>query len=291
MTSKTTPVPNVVTLESVVIAHGLPYPQNLDTALGLEEVVKKAGSNPRTLGILGGRLIDGLDRKQIVHMATAEGIHKISRRNLSLARARRWDGATTVASSLWMSRFWGYEVFATGGIGGVHRGSEGDVSADLPELARTPVLTFCAGAKSILNLAATLEFLETWGVPVIGLGTDEFPGFFYRNTGLAVDVACDTVEEVADLWRMQREMPDPSGMLVAVPVPEAAELPKEEVEEAIQAALRAAQSAGLRSAAVTPFVMERVLQETAGRSLQTNLALLRNNAQAAALCAVALSEP
>ena len=290
MTFKSTPVPNVVTLESVVIAHGLPYPQNLDTALGLEETVKRVGSHPHTLGILGGQLIDGLDRAQIKYMATAENVHKISRRNLSLARARQWDGATTVASSLWMSRFFGYEVFATGGIGGVHRGDEKDISADLPELARTPVLTFCAGAKSILDLAATLEFLETWGVPVVGLGTDEFPGFFYRSTGLAVDITCDTPEDVAALWRIHREMPDPSGMLVAVPVPEAAELPKEEVEGAIQAALRAAQAAGLRSAAVTPFVMERVIRETEGRSLQTNLALLRNNAQAAALCAVALSE-
>ena len=138
-------------------------------------------------------------------MATADCIHKISRRNLSLARARQWDGATTVASSLWMSHFFGYEVFATGGIGGVHRGDEMDISADLTELARTPVLAFCAGAKSILDLSATLEFLETWGVPIVGLGTDEFPGFFYRSTGLSVDIMCDSPEEVAALWRIHRE--------------------------------------------------------------------------------------
>ncbi len=289
MTSSAVSIPNAVTLESVVIAHGLPYPRNLETALGMEEVVRRAGSHPRTLGILQGQLINGLDKAQIEYMATAEGVHKISRRNLSLARARQWDGATTVAASLWLSRFFGYEVFATGGIGGVHRGGAMDISADLPELARTPILTFCAGAKSILDLAATLEFLETWGVPVVGLGTDEFPGFFYRGTGLAVDITCDTPEEVADLWRIHRAMPDPSGMLVVVPVPEVAELPKVEVEEAIQAALRAAQAAGLRSAAVTPFVMEKVIEATAGRSLHANLALLQNNAHAAAMCALALS--
>ena len=290
MTSKSIPIPNVVSLESVVISLGLPYPHNLELALGMEEEVRAGGSNPRTLGILEGQLIGGLDKDQIRFLATAKGIHKISRRNLSLARARQWHGATTVAASLWMSRFFGYEVFATGGIGGVHRGNEMDISADLPELARTPVLTFCAGAKSILNLPATLEFLETWGVPVVGLGTDEFPGFFYRNTGLAVDITCDTVEEVSNLWRIHREMPDPTGMLVTVPVPEHDELPKAEVETAIEAALLAAEAKGLRSASVTPFVLGRVSEETAGRSLQTNLALLRNNARAAAACAVALSQ-
>lgn len=290
MNLTSTPIPNVVTLESVVISHGLPFPQNLDLALEMEEVVKDAGSTPRTLAILAGQLMNGLNRDQIQHMASAGGIHKISRRNLSLARAKQWDGATTVASSLWMTRFFGYEVFATGGIGGVHRGDGMDISADLTELARTPVLTFCAGAKSILDLPATLEFLETWGVPVVGLGIDEFPGFFYRNTGLPVDIMCESPEEVAALWRIHREMPGATGMLVAVPVPVEQELPKREVEEAIQVALEAAHANGLRSAAVTPYVLERVALETAGRSLQTNLSLLRNNGIAAAKCAVALSQ-
>lgn len=284
------PIRNVVTLESVVIAQGLPYPQNERLALDLETEVRQAGSQPCTLGILDGQLIDGLSPEQIRIIATSGDVHKISRRNLSLARAKGWNGATTVAASLWMARFFGYEVFATGGIGGVHRGGESDISADLPELARTPILAFCAGAKSILDLPATLEFLETWGVPVVGLGTDSFPGFFYRHTDLPVDIACDSPAEVAALWRIHRAMPDPTGMLVTVPVPEHAELPREEVEGAIQTALRAAAKSGLRSAAVTPFVMERVIEETGGRSLETNLSLLRNNARAAAACARILAQ-
>ncbi len=276
----------VVTLESVVIAHGLPYPRNYELALELEGLVRKAGAAPRTLGIVQGVLADGLTPEQILHLATAPNVRKISRRNLGLAQALAWDGATTVASSLWLTRHFGHAVFATGGIGGVHRGAAMDVSADLTELARTPALVFCAGAKAILDLPATLEFLETWGVPVVGYGTDEFPGFFYRDTGLPVDARCDSPEEVAALWQAQRRMSGMPGMLVAVPVPAEAALPRAEAEAAIEQAL--SEASALRSAAVTPFLLQRIWELTGERSLRANVALLRNNVQVAAACACAL---
>lgn len=281
-------ISDVVTLESVVIAHGLPYPRNYEMALELEDIVRQAGAVPRTLGIVQGHLVAGLDHAQIRHLATASQVHKISRRNLGLAQACGWDGATTVASSMWMTRAFGFEVFATGGIGGVHRGPDMDISADLTELARTPVLVFCAGAKAILDLPATLEFLETWGVPVVGYGTDEFPGFFYRSTGLPVDVCCQTPEEVARLWRIHSAMPDATGMLVTVPVPQEDALDRHEAEPAIEQALQ--EAVGLRSAAVTPFLLQRVWELTGERSLHANLALLRNNARTAAQCARALAQ-
>lgn len=288
MNHMSTAIPPVVTLESVVIAHGLPYPANYELALELEEIVKRGGAEPRTLGIVEGKLVAGMTADQIRRFATLSDVHKISRRNLGLAQARGWHGATSVASSIWITRACGFHVFATGGIGGVHRGDGFDVSADLTELARTPVLVVCAGAKSILNLPATLEFLETWGVPVVGLGTDELPGFFYRATGLAVDARCDTPAEVAELWRAQCAMPDATGMLLTVPIPAAAEMDREEVEEVVARAL--AEAADLRSASVTPFLLRRIHELTGARSVAANQALLRNNARVAAAIAVELAQ-
>ncbi len=282
-------IPNVVTLESVVIAHGLPYPANCELAWEMEDIVRQAGAEPRTLGLIRGQWVDGLSREQIAYLGTAPHVHKISRRNLGLAQAYGWDGATTVASSVLMTHALGYHVFATGGIGGVHHGGAMDVSADLTELARTPVLVVCAGAKAILDLPATLEFLETWGVPVVGYGTEEFPGFYYRATGLPVDVRCDTPEEVAHLWRVQCSLPDPTGMLLAVPIPDEAAMDRAEIEAAVAQALQDTAARALRSAAVTPFLLQRIRDLTGERSLDANLALLRRNAQVAAECAVALA--
>jgi pseudouridine-5'-phosphate glycosidase len=203
--------------------------------------------------------------------------------------ARGEDGATTVAATMWIAHRFGIQIFATGGIGGVHRGGSFDISADLQELAQTPVIVVCAGAKAILDLPATLEYLETHGVTVVGLGTDRFPAFYSRDSGLPVDVRCDSVEEVARLWLAKQALGLPGGLLVAVPVPEAHEIPAAEIEPAIQQAVAEAETRQLRSAEVTPFLLARLAELTGERSVQTNIALLQNNARAAAEIAVALA--
>jgi pseudouridylate synthase len=307
----------VVALESTVISHGLPYPANLETALRLEEIVRSQGAIPATIGIIGGEIVVGLDRSQIEYLATAKGVWKVSRRDLPVVVARWLDGATTVATTAWAAHQVGIRVFATGGIGGVHRmGSPGvlksgwkaeagsstssiqhpasgflpaDISADLPELAQTPVLVVCAGAKAILDLPATLEWLETYGVPVVGYGTDRFPAFYHRDSGLPVDVRADSPQEVATLYRAQRALGLPGGMLVTVPVPENAELPRDEMEAAIAQALRQAEEHNVSGRALTPFLLARVSALTGGSSLRANLALLENNARVAAEIAVALA--
>ncbi|MCB0015956.1 MAG: pseudouridine-5'-phosphate glycosidase, partial [Anaerolineales bacterium] len=215
-------------LESTVISHGLPYPQNLELARDMEAIVRRAGAEPRTVGIIGGELVAGLNAAQIEHLATAAGVRKVSRRDLPVVVARKLDGATTVATTMWIAHRFGVQVFATGGIGGVHRTTDGstgvDISADLQELAQTPVIVVCAGAKAILDLPATLEYLETFGVTVVGFGTDEFPAFYSRSSGLPVDVRCDDAAEVAAIWRAKQALGLPGGLLVTVPVPQAEEI-------------------------------------------------------------------
>lgn len=285
----------LVALESTVISHGLPYPQNLELANEMESIVAHHGAEPKTIGIVEGQLVAGLNAEQLLHFATEKNIHKISRRDLPLAVARGWHGATTVATTMWIANRSGIQVFATGGIGGVHRGSGGlgegscDVSADLQELAQTAVIVVCAGAKAILDLPATLEYLETMGVSIVGMGTDEFPAFYSRHSGLQVDVRCDSAAEVAEIWQAKQSLGLPGGMLVTVPVPEADEIPAQEIEPAIQQALTEAAEKGIRSAEVTPFLLTRIAELTGERSLATNLALLKNNAKVAAEIAVALA--
>jgi len=278
-----------VALESTVIAHGLPYPHNLALAQGMENIIRQQGAEPRTIGIIDGELVAGLDSVQLLHLATGRDVRKVSRRDLPVAVAQRLDGATTVATTMWIAHRFNIEVFATGGIGGVHRGDGTDVSADLQELAQTPVIVVCAGAKAILNLPATLEYLETFGVTVVGLGTDEFPAFYSRSSGLPVDVRCDTPQAVAALWRTKRTLGLPGGLLVTVPIPAEAEIPAHEIEPAIEQAVSEAAAQGLRSAQLTPFLLTRIAELTGERSLHANLALLKNNARAAAEIAVALA--
>ena len=285
--------PAAVALESTVISHGLPYPQNLELARDMEAIVRRAGAEPRTVGIIGGELVAGLNAAQIEHLATATGVRKVSRRDLPIVVARKLDGATTVATTMWIAHRFGVQVFATGGIGGVHRTAGGvagvDISADLQELAQTPVIVVCAGAKAILDLPATLEYLETFGVTVVGFGTDEFPAFYSRSSGLPVDVRCDDAAEVAAIWRAKQALGLPGGLLVTVPVPQAEEIPAAEIEPTIAQAVGEADARGLRSAEVTPFLLTRIAELSGARSLRANLALLKNNARVAAEIAVALA--
>jgi pseudouridine-5'-phosphate glycosidase len=279
-----------VALESTVIAHGLPYPHNLALAQEMEQTIRSRGAEPRTIGILAGEFVAGLNETQLHHMATAPDVRKVSRRDLPIVVSRKLDGATTVATTMWIAHRFGIEVFATGGIGGVHRGDGTDISADLQELAQTPVVVVCAGAKAILNLPATLEYLETFGVTVAGYGTDEFPAFYSRRSGLPVDIRCDTPSEVADLWRAKRQLGLPGGLLVAVPAPAAEEIAAREIEPFIEQAVAEANRQLIRSAEVTPFLLTRLNELTGERSLRTNLALLKNNASVAAEIAVALAQ-
>lgn len=281
----------VVALESTVITHGLPYPENLETALAMEEAVREGGAVPATIAILGGVVHVGLEREQLAYLARrpAGTVRKCSRRDLPLALARGEDGATTVAGTMLLAHRAGIEIFATGGIGGVHRGHPFDVSADLSELARTPVTVVCSGAKSILDLPLTLEVLETNGVPVIGYGTSELPAFFTRRSGLAVDVRMDTPEEVAAAIRARHRLALQSGMLVTVPVPEEAAFEDEEGEALIVRATAEADAAGVQGSAATPWLLQRVAELSEGRSLRANVALLRNNGAVAAAIAQALT--
>lgn len=280
----------VVALESTVIAHGLPYPDNLDTARELEGLVSSGGATPATIGVVSGVPTVGLDEGALERFAGSDDVHKLSRRDLGAAIAHGFDGATTVAATMALACVAGIEVFATGGIGGVHRGARDtwDISADLTELGRTPVIVVCAGAKAILDLPATLEVLETLGVPVVGYGCDEFPAFYSTTSGLPVSARADTAEEVATMWEAHSRYGGGGGLLLCVPPPEDAALPRAEVEAAIERAL--AQAGSLRGASVTPFLLAAMQQETGGRSLRTNIALLKNNVRVATEVAVALAK-
>ncbi|MBX3015746.1 MAG: pseudouridine-5'-phosphate glycosidase [Caldilineaceae bacterium] len=278
-----------VALESTVITHGLPYPQNLALAQRMEEIVRSHGAAARTVGIIGGELIAGLTLAQMTHLAQSKHVRKVSRRDLPIVTARQEDGSTTVATTMWIAHRAGIEVFATGGIGGVHRGNGFDISADLQELAQTPVIVVCAGAKAILDLPATLEYLETVGVTIVGWQSAEFPAFYSRSSGLPVDVRCDSAAEVVALWRAKRDLQLPGGLLVTVPVPAEQEIPAAEIEPLIERAVADAAQQGLRSAQVTPYLLSRLVELSGERSLHTNLALLQQNAQVAAQIAVALA--
>lgn len=279
----------VVALESTVICHGLPYPENLETALAVEEAVREEGAVPATIAVLRGQVTVGLDGPQLQYLSQAQGVRKCSRRDLPVAIGLGLDGATTVAGTMIVAHQAGIPVFATGGIGGVHRGHPFDVSADLEELARTEVVVVCSGAKAILDLPLTLERLETLGVPVIGYGTDEFPAFYSRSSGLPVDVRADGPREVASIARARRVMGTGGALLVTVPVPLEDEWPAEEAEEAIAAATRQADESDIRGKALTPFLLARITELTSGRSQRANVSLLINNARVAARIARALT--
>jgi pseudouridine-5'-phosphate glycosidase len=278
----------VVALESTLISHGLSWPANLEAARGMEAAVRDGGAEPATVALLGGRVHVGLAEEQLEHLARAPGILKVSRRDLAVAMAQGRDGATTVAGTM-IAAFWaGVRVMATGGIGGVHRGDRTDVSADLPELARTPVVVVSAGAKAILDLPATLEWLETHGVPVVGYRTRELPAFYSRASGLALDARADSPAEAAAIAREMWRNGLGGGLLLCVPCPEVEALPAAEVEGAVAQAVEEAEAQGVRGKAVTPFLLARVVELTGGRSKAANLALLRHNAGVAAEVAGAL---
>lgn len=278
----------VVALESTLITHGLPYPQNVETARAIEAAVRDGGALPATIAILHGHIHVGLSEDQLLYLGQRPraAVRKCSRRDLPLALALAEDGATTVAGTMIIAHQVGIELFATGGIGGVHRGHPFDVSADLEELGRTPVTVVCSGAKAILDLPATREVLETNGVTVVGYGVDEMPAFYSRRSGLPVDARLDTPAQVAAVIQARRRLGLGCALLVTVPVPAADELPSDVAEAAVAAAAREADDAGIHGPAATPWLLERVTQLTAGASLQANTALLRHNAFVAAQIAV-----
>jgi pseudouridine-5'-phosphate glycosidase len=279
----------VVALESTVIAHGLPRPQNLETARRLEQIVREEGAIPATIAILGGLFCVGLEDAQLEHLATSDDVKKISRRDLPIAAARAWDGATTVASTIWIAERAGLNVFATGGIGGVHRGQLPDVSADLPELARSRrLVVVCSGAKSILDLPATREWLETYGITVIGYGCDELPAFYLRRSGLPVDARADTPEEAGAIARAQFALEKDGALLVCVPVPAASEVPADVLNETLEQALAEAEREQINGRELTPFLLSRMSRQSGGATLGANIALLEQNARVAAQIAKTL---
>ena len=278
----------VVALESTVIAHGLPRPQNLETAHRLEAVVRDGGATPATIAILDGKLSAGLNDDQIRLLADGNDIRKISTRDISIAVARGWNGATTVASTIWIVQRARIKVFATGGIGGVHRGSLPDVSADLPELARTPIIVVCSGAKIVLDLPATREWLETHGVTVVGYQCDELPAFYSRQSGLPIDARVESSEDVAGIFHAQRSLGLESALLVVVPVPSEFEVPAEALQQVLTTALEDAEWKGVTGAALTPFLLSQMAERSGGATLRANIALLENNARVAAAIARAL---
>jgi len=282
----------LVALESTVITHGLPYPQNVETAVMMETAVRERGAVPATMGIIGGQIFVGLSEQQMGYLGRQAGqdtVRKCSRRDLPLVMAMREDGSTTVAGTMILAQMAGIEVFATGGIGGVHRGHPFDVSADLSEMGRTAVTIVSSGAKSILDLPATREVLETNGVTIVGYGTDQLPAFFARSSGLTVDQRLDSAKEIAQVIRARKELALQSALLVTVPVPEDFAMDRDEAEAAIEQANKEADEAGIHGPQATPWLLTRMVELTDGRSIRANVALLRNNALVAADIAVALA--
>ncbi len=280
----------LVALETTVVTHGLPYPQNINLARDMEEMVRGQGATPATIGVLDGLIHIGLDAAQLESLVAAKKMRKISRRDFAPAIAKRESGGTTVAGTLIAAHAAGIQVFATGGIGGVHRQAAFDISADLPELARSPVVVVCAGAKAILDLPATLEYLETLGVPVVGYAVDEFPAFYSRSSGLPVSVRADSPEEIAEMANAHWALGLNSALLVVAPPPSEVALPVGDVASAIDQALAEAARQQIRGQQVTPFLLGRVSELTGQASLKANLGLLLNNARIAAEIAVALSQ-
>ncbi len=279
----------VVALESTLITHGLPYPANLETAQAMEAAIRDAGATPATIAILKGKITVGLTNDQLEMLATAQNVRKCSRRDLPIAVGLGEDGATTVAGTMIIAHKAGIAVFATGGIGGVHRGQPFDVSADLIELGRTPVAVVCSGAKAILDLPLTLEVLETHGVPIIGLGIDTLPAFYTRSSGLPIDACVETPEQIASIIKAAQMLHAQHGILITVPVPVEDEL-QGDAESAIVQATQEAHDQGIHGKAITPFVLGRVAELTEGRSRTANTALLVNNARTAAHIAKALKK-
>ena len=283
----------VVALESTIISHGMPYPKNVETALLVEQTLRDNGAVPATIAVIGGRLKAGLCKEEIEYLGkTGRGVAKASRRDLPALVARGADGATTVTTTMIIAHMAGIQVFATGGIGGVHRGAETtmDISADLEELAQTPVMVVCAGAKSILDLGLTLEYLETKGVPVIGYGTEELPAFYTRKSGFGVDYRVDSPEELAAMFAAQRDLGFKGGMLVTNPIPEEYAMPKDVIDAAIEQALRECKEQGVHGKETTPFLLARVVELTGGDSLESNIQLVLNNARVAARTAAVLAK-
>ncbi len=281
----------VVALESTIISHGMPYPQNVETARRVEQTIRDNGATPATIAVLGGRMKAGLSDDELEYLGKAgQKVTKASRRDLPVLIARGMDGATTVTTTMMIAHRAGIKVFATGGIGGVHRGAATtmDISADLEELAHTPVMVICAGAKSILDLGLTLEYLETKGVPVLGYGTDELPAFYTRRSGFHVDYRVNTPEELAAIFRSQRELGIEGGMLVTNPVPEQYSMDPDVINKAIDQAVAEANAQGIHGKAITPFLLARIKDLTGGDSLDSNIQLVLNNARLAAKVAVAL---
>ena len=277
----------VVALESTIITHGMPFPQNVETAALVEEDIRAGGAVPATIAVMGGRIHVGLTADELEKLGQATGVMKLSRADLAVCLASGGVGATTVAATMICAHLAGISVFATGGIGGVHRGAETsfDISADLRELSETPVTVVAAGAKAILDLPKTLEVLETLGVPVIGYGQDAFPAFWSRNSGLKAPLRMDTPAEIAAAHRMRGVLGLKGGQLVANPIPEAAEIPRPEIMPMIEAALAEAAAEGVSAKAVTPFLLQRLFEMSSGRSLVANIALVRNNARLGAAIA------
>ena len=281
----------IVALESTIITHGMAYPRNVETARSVEEAAREMGAIPATIAVIDGRFRVGLDGQEIERLGELTGgVVKASRRDLALVAARKGSAGTTVAATMFIASLAGLEVFATGGIGGVHRGAEEtfDISADLVELARTRVAVVCAGAKSILDIEKTLEFLETQGVAIVGYRCDEFPAFYARSSGFKLEHRCDGLHDLARMIRLQRDI-GPGGLLIANPIPEDHALEQAAIEERIAEAVADAKAQGVGKKEATPFLLERVVELTEGKSLEANIALIRNNAMLAAQAAAELA--
>ena len=282
----------VVALESTILSHGMPYPQNLEFAHKVEEIVRAEGAIPATTAIIGGKLKVGLNAEELEIMCKAENVGKVSRRDVAVYLATGMTGATTVATTMLIASLAGIRFFATGGIGGVHRGAEKtmDISADLQELANTPVCVICAGAKSLLDLGLTLEYLETMGVPVLGLRTDELPAFYCRTSGFKLDYNCPDEQTIARIMKAKWELGLKGGAIVGNPIPEQYALDFDETEKVISSAIALAEEKGIHGKALTPFLLANIKDMTGGESLASNLQLAYNNARAASKIAVAYSK-
>ena len=282
----------VVALESTIIAHGMPYPKNVETALAVEEVIRKNGAVPATIAIIDGVIKVGLTPEEIEYLGTAKGVLKVSRRDFPVVMAKKMDGATTVAGTMMAAAMAGIKVFVTGGIGGVHRGAgeTHDISADLEELKQTNVTVVCAGVKSILDIAGTLEYLETKGVPVVTCGGDYFPAFYSRSSGIPAELREDDPQVIADMIKAKDELGLGGGMLVACPVPEDDEIPFEKMDGVINEALKECEEQGIKGKRITPFLLSKVKDLTEGASLEANIKLVLHNAEVGAKIAVGLEE-
>lgn len=282
----------VVALESTIITHGMPYPENVETALKVEEIIRKEGAIPATIAILDGRIKVGLTKEELEYLAKSKGVVKTSRRDIPFVVSKGLDGGTTVAATMIIAALAGIKVFATGGIGGVHRGAEKtfDISADLRELASTNVAVVCAGPKAILDIGLTLEYLETNGVPVVGFKTDELPAFYSRGSGFKVDYRVDTAEELAKAIKTKWDLGLNGGLVVGNPIPEEYEIPHNVISKAIEEAVEEAEQKGVKGKEITPFLLSKVKDLTKGDSLKANIQLVYNNAKVASQLAVELAK-